>query len=162
MNIHPWEKAGLGVAPFQYVGCAQTVRQVGIMTSFAQPTGSCAYCGAALSFSCYIQDATGAEFTVGDTCVTKLDAMELDAATRKVATKAERALKLAKKSARKAREVARIEAAKNAGPDVRNRLDAEPHPTRDGLTLRDWVGFMFANAGHTGQLKAARVVERYA
>lgn len=132
------------------------------MSVVIQPAGSCAYCGAALTYSCYIKDANGAEFTVGDTCVEKLWTADLDHASRRVLTKAEKALKKVKRDAQKARELARIEAAMSCGAAVRDALDAQPHPTRDGLTLRDWVGFMFQNAGHAGKLKAARVVESVA
>lgn len=162
MNVHPWEARGLGKAPFRYNGAARTVHVVGVMSAVVQPAGSCAYCGAALSYSCYIKDANGAEFTVGDTCVEKLWTAELDHASRRVLSQAKNALNKAKRNAQKARESARIDAAMNCSDAVRDALDAEPHPTRAGLTLRDWVGFMFQNAGHTGKLKAARVVERFA
>lgn len=161
-NVHPWEARGLGTAPFRYVGAARTVNVIGAMSAVVQPAGSCAYCGAALTYSCYIKDANGAQFTVGDTCVERLWSVDLDRASRRVVTQAQKALKKAKRDAQKARESARIEAAMNCDAATRLALEAEPHPTRDGLTLRDWVGFMFQNAGHTGKLKAARVVERFA
>jgi len=173
MSIHPFEKAGLGVAPFRFVKYDRAgvddldndgqliIRDANGNDTGARtkPGGTCCYCGQYIVAKVHVKDANGAVFHVGTQCAEKTTRAMGET---KRADKLTKAFKANERAARKAREVARIEAAKSAGPDVRDRLDAEPHPTREGLTLRDWVGFMFANAGHTGQLKAARVVERYA
>lgn len=55
-DTHPFERKGLGCAPFRFV---KLVRE----------SGGCAYCGRVLARSCHIADATGRQFVVGVDCV---------------------------------------------------------------------------------------------
>ena len=67
------------------------------------------------------------------------------------------------KKAKEAREKARIDEAKAALPTAWE-LGSKPHPTlwraQQGETMADWCRWMFVNAGRSGKLNAARVVEQ--
>lgn len=70
-TIHPFERAGLGVAPFAFVGveknwfCAYPGDP-------GKPGGSCDYCGTGIAYEYWVQDATGKRFKVGSDCAGKL------------------------------------------------------------------------------------------
>lgn len=68
---HPFERAGLGKAPFRCVGCRENWF---VMPGFGQkPGGSCDYCGTGILYEYVIKSADGAEFVVGSDCVMKCD-----------------------------------------------------------------------------------------
>lgn len=57
-DLHPFQKRGLGFAPFRFV-------------RLAREPGGCAYCGTPLAWSCHVADVDGREFVVGTDCVQK-------------------------------------------------------------------------------------------
>lgn len=70
-QIHPFEKAGLGKAPFRCVGCRENWF---VMPGFGQkPGGTCDYCGTGILYEYVIKSSDGAEFVVGSDCVMKCD-----------------------------------------------------------------------------------------
>lgn len=82
-QVHPFEKAGLGLAPFRFVGMAQQDRRYGEVilnraeyekTGIAlttKPGGTCAYCGTAIVNMYDIVSSDGKKFHVGCECVNK-------------------------------------------------------------------------------------------
>ena len=74
--MHVFEKAGLGIAPFKFIGMHIDVGphrytdEFGVTTevgSPGQPMGTCSYCGAGIKFVCRVQDSRGHVFDVGTT-----------------------------------------------------------------------------------------------
>jgi len=71
ITVHPFEKAGLGTAPFRCVGM-MTVRPQDAWEA-CRDTGlsvcCCAYCGTGIIHNFIIRGATGRQFVVGSDCV---------------------------------------------------------------------------------------------
>ena len=107
-KIHVFERYGLGVAPFRFVGMSRCVYQAipGDPNCPIQPGTSCDFCGLGISNVCAIEDANGKRFKVGCDCVRKTG----DAGLQRKLTDAERAHNRDLRKARKARkEAARAE-----------------------------------------------------
>lgn len=168
-KIHVFEKAGLGKAPFR---CVAVERRVGPIVSEVggcrlevgapgQPMGTCDFCGTGIADCFVIRSADQKEFVVGCDCVAKTG----DSGLKRVVSEHKRQVNRAKRAAQIERESARIEAvkAKISDPAVREKLAAIPHG-------KDWKGnqrfllgsaeWYFQNAGHSGQLGMARIIEK--
>jgi len=149
--IHVFEKAGLGKAPFRFVGMHKEV-YCACPGAPVQPGSSCDYCGQGIMFVCTIQSADGRRFKVGCDCVHKTG----DAGLRKVVDAAKAKVD---REARHARDAARIEEALALLPTVEAKLAAQPHPRGfAGLTKLDWAHWMLKNAGTTGKLQVAKAI----
>jgi hypothetical protein len=163
--MHVFERAGLGLAPFRYVGFRDTkagaddagVVTIGVVDGVeykTKPGGSCAYCGTYITAFYNVESSDGKRFHVGSSCVAKTG----DAGLRN-------AVKKAKREARHAREAARIAAARaelESNEELRARLAERrsPNTERANDSALDWAEWMLANAGTTGRLKVARVIEK--
>lgn len=82
---HPFQKAGLGLAPFRFVRCYEAKYQA-CHGAPVQPGSTCDYCGTAIMYVFVVRGACGTEFKVGCDCVEKTDAGHLVSAV-KVAAK---------------------------------------------------------------------------
>ncbi|MEN6367735.1 MAG: hypothetical protein ABFC88_13065 [Thermoguttaceae bacterium] len=169
LDIHPFERAGLGVAPFRFIGMSEKV-YCACPGAPAQPAGTCDYCGNGIRYCYHIKSADGREFVVGCDCVQKTDRACLVNATefdRAVAAQ-ERKLRQARRAKTVAKEEERIAAALAQYPAVRERMGEHPHPNATpggwfaGKTLADWADYMAERAGHSGRLRLARVIEKFA
>lgn len=177
--IHPFEQAGLGKAPFHLAGMItqdikgseRVLGHVGGCEFTTKPGGTCDFCGTYIINMYRIKSADGKEFTVGSDCVAKLGSADnllvADVEKKAKAIKA-KAAKLAT-AARKAKESGRIEAilASLSDPMVAERLAVMPHPkgfkdryTGYPLSLAEYVGWMRANAGHSGMAAVAKMIEK--
>ena len=170
-TIHPFEAAGLGKAPFRFVGMTEErgpIKRVGAdgavleIGAPGQPMGTCDYCGQGIALVCAIESADGKRFKVGSDCVLKVcradnrDSRLIDPVKRAV-NQHKSALARARREKKKDAERARIAAAREAF----NPADfaGEPHPAIGDKTLADDIEFLFVRAGHNGQLRAAAMVE---
>ena len=148
-QIHRFEAAGLGRAPFEIVGQSILPGQ----------GGSCDYCATGIKNAFWIKSADGRSFKVGCDCVRKTD----DAGLIGQLTKAEAALKQEKRTIKWDRDALRIKAAKERLGTVRGRLMAQPHPVpgmaAEGRTLFDYVEWMLKNAGRSGAIRVSRIIE---
>lgn len=158
-SVHCFERAGLGVAPFKFVGCHRSVFQAvpGDPNCPVQPGSSCDYCGQGIMYVCTIQDALGASFKVGCDCVQKTgDAGLVRLVDREIAAR-----RAEQDGARKAKRGADA-AALFATEAVRTAMASRPHPkswaAAKGLTLLDWAEWMLANAGKRGKDEVAKAV----
>jgi hypothetical protein len=71
-TVHPFERAGLGHAPYRCYGCRENRFE---MPGFGwKPGGSCDYCGTGILYEYVIKSADGVEFVVGCDCVNKTGA----------------------------------------------------------------------------------------
>ncbi len=167
---HPFERAGLGLAPFRFVGVVTKV-YVSCPGAPAQPGGCCDYCSNGIKYVYNIRSADGKTFGVGSECVRKIE--RHDNRLVKTIEAAERALKRkqaqAKRAAALPKELARIEAAfaaYAADPSISAEYSTRPHPRitsfRDGTpaTFANYVEWMMQNSGHSCRLAIARMIEK--
>lgn len=160
---HKFENAGLGMAPFRYVGMTREIYQAipGDPTCPVQPGTTCDYCSTAISFAFWCVSADGRRFKVGCDCIAKHG----DAGLKKLIAKDVRDHNL---EVRHARENKKIDAAKEllARDDVKAALSAAPHPYKfvdrtsgRALSLLDWADWMMARAGNTGRIKVLKAIQ---
>jgi hypothetical protein len=170
VTVHPFEKAGLGLAPFRYVGMvAQDIEYgrrrlnsrdeaVSITTA---PGGTCDACGTYIVDMFRIRSADGVESKVGCDCILKVGVKVENAVGFKADQKR---IAKAKAAARKLREAARIAEARVLLEDKAEALRLLPSPYANraarGETMLDHVAWMIDNAGHTGKLQATKIIER--
>ena len=157
-TIHPFEKSGLGKAPFRYIGMVaqdiqygqRVVGSIGGIEITTNPGGTCDHCGHAILNMFRVQSSDGKTFKVGCDCIRKVD------------PKLSIAISSDMKSYRDARDVARIERAKTHLDDL--ALTSQPHPNAyrasQGETLSDYCLWMFSNAGSTGKITVCRIIEK--
>lgn len=89
--IHPFEKSGLGKAPFRCVGMhveqgPRTLRDGTQVGAPGQPLGVCDHCGMGIKYVYDIVSADGREFGVGCECVLKTAGVSDSALVRQVKT----------------------------------------------------------------------------
>lgn len=159
---HVFEKAGLGKAPFRFVGYSREVYQAvpGDPNCPLQPGASCDYCSEGLFNVYHIESADGKRFKVGCECVKKTGDKGIVDPIMREARRQET-------MRRHEREDAKIAAAKELYevPANRELCRKHPHPdrylaARNGWTTVEFADWMFENAGRSGKLRAARRVER--
>lgn len=162
-TIHPFEKAGLGKAPFRYIGAIDqptnrdgmvicgTYKGVQVETKAG---GTCDYCGLAIINMYRVRSADGNTFKVGCDCLKKVDIV--NPATLKADIKK---AKDNKADNRIADAKAQLET-----EAVQSALANKPHPApwgqAKGLTMLDYVRWMMSNAGRSGRTDAAKIIER--
>lgn len=137
-TIHKFEAAGLGIAPFRYVG-------------FFVRHYACEFCGTAIQINCRVADSNGKEFIVGSDCIMKVGDAGL---TRSVDAMRKKMRKEAiTKRINDFAEIMRYDCV------FRSKVNQLPHPNGwEGKTLLMWADWMLENAGVAGKTRAAREV----
>jgi hypothetical protein len=69
-TIHKFTEAGLGSAPFKYLGCGEEVYRAH-PDAPVQPGASCDYCGTGIRHVFYIRSADGRRSKIGSECINK-------------------------------------------------------------------------------------------
>jgi hypothetical protein len=172
-RIHPWEKAGLGKAPFTWlrvecrVGPIKTELPDGTTLEQGapgQPMGCCDYCSNGIAECHVIRSADGREFIVGCDCVRKVNAKgsRVLAAAEQAAQNLRNAKARERRAAKAERDSAEIQSLLG-DPAWRERAASKPHPlawrAEQGDTRLDYAEWMFQNSGASGRgrlLKAIR------
>ncbi len=164
-KVHKFEVAGLGDAPYTYLGCSRKVFQA-CQGAPEQAGGSCDYCGTGIMFQFHLRSADGREFKVGSDCILKTDSTRaLIVPVKTEVQKHQKALRDARAQKKCAKDVARIAAAVAQLPLVADAFAAEPHPMAASgpffatKTRLDWANWMLANAGLSGRLTVAKAIE---
>lgn len=149
-KIHLFEQAGLGKAPFRFVGLETAADRAAIQTERASAgqtfttnyATSCDYCGQGIQNAYRVESADGKTFKVGCDCIRKTG----DVGLRRVISEEESRKRRAKKNERRAREWAEQQALKTrfTAGEFDEVLSAIPHPKRGGETLHDYVAFCFS------------------
>ena len=169
-TIHPFEKAGLGRAPFRLVFVEERrgpIRYVDPKTGIemtcgspGQPMGSCAYCATGIATCCGILSADGKRFIVGSDCVRKTGQASLIENTEREVRK----LKKATTAARIGRTRELLQDGNAEGAVARDALAAMPHPNARlaelGKSELDYARWILGHAGAAGGTKIARKVEK--
>lgn len=171
MKEHPFQAAGLGLAPFRCVGVISKVGPIRYpgpggttieVGAPGQPMGSCKYCGTSIKDCFQIVSADGKRFEVGCDCVRRTYAeCDLGVPTdfEREMKKLERAKRQAREADKRAKLSARCRAAL-AALDFRPQLFTDqPHPNAyfasQGKTLRDYYEWSL----HHGSADVCKIVE---
>jgi hypothetical protein len=161
VRIHKFQEAGLGAAPYRFDGMTENVYSA--CPGHSQPGGTCDYCGTGIQFEFWLVSADGKRFKVGSDCIHKADSGN-DRNFRVIVSKVKAAENARKKLQTQTRQDARIAAAVVRLETVRPVLASQPHPNdwlaKQGKTLADWCDYMMKNAGRTGKVEAAKVIEK--
>jgi hypothetical protein len=169
-KIHPFERAGLGQAPFRLVGVRDTAAGAGVdglvrvgttadgFDLLTTPGGTCAYCGTSIVVLCDVASADGQRFHVGTDCAEKACGPKLVAAVKSATLKLDRA----KRQARAASKLETLNALL-ADEAVQAKLATLPHPTAwraaAGGTLLDYAVWMSQAAGAAGIAKLLKLIK---
>lgn len=165
-EVHPFERAGLGQAPFRYVEMAQqdicygerilnrAELQEGGIAVTTKPGGSCAYCGTYIRHMYNIRSADGRVFHVGSDCVEKTGDAKLVNAVKVQVRKDAKAKRVATAEAQRLELEALV-----ADDMVRAELVCHPHPKCSSLTLLDWAEWMSKRGGVGGRLRALKAIK---
>ncbi len=68
---HAFELAGLGIAPFRFIGTQEKLFTVPGCPEATKPGSSCDYCGTAITTECWLRSSDGKQFKVGCNCIEK-------------------------------------------------------------------------------------------
>jgi hypothetical protein len=137
-STHPFEKAGLGYAPFRCVGCRENWF---VMPGFGRkPGGTCDYCGTGILYEFVIKDKNGKSFVVGCDCVAKTGGVVEN--FREVRLQNARERRAQKSEARRATRQARWEAERAARQAARQESTHAWRIEHTALvnTLTDYAG----------------------
>jgi hypothetical protein len=140
-SIHKFEAAGLGKAPFRFVGVEKKVF-VACPGAPAKPGGTCDYCGQGITYAFHVASADGKQFAVGCDCIRKTGDAGLIRAVKEDEAKQRRAKSEARRQAGNER-AARLLAAFRAGECV--SLHSQPHPKGREGTAHDYVAWCLDN-----------------
>jgi hypothetical protein len=169
-KLHPFESAGLGKAPFKFVGFYRDIGPKpmgdGMTTIGApgQPMGTCDYCLNGIA-NCYqIASADGKHFVVGCDCVDKLCNPTNLPASRLAHDKVYQAVKAAQRKAtneaRQLREKAKIAEGQKWADENEQLLRATQNGFRPGESLWDQYVWFMNNAGNAGKIKILKQLKR--
>lgn len=152
-TIHIFERANLGKAPFMFIGISVKTYQ-SCPEAPVQPAGMCDYCGASIMECCFIRDANGKTFIVGNTCVNKTGDEGLVKATKIAVNTARRVLKEKK-------DLEKIQMIKEffSQEDVQAKLKAIPHPNWPNRNMLQQVTWLMANSGRAGKIRTYKMAK---
>jgi hypothetical protein len=140
-EIHPWQAAGLGNAPFEYDRFERaSVRE------------RCDACGHFLKRMFWVRSADGLVFKVGSDCINKVEPNHSPLSRAALA-----AIEDSVKRDNEAR-VERARALLAANPSFLADVRHGRYPQR---TIRKWALFTFEHGGQRKREEACRLVEKY-
>ena len=150
---HKFELAGLGLAPFRFVGLTDNVITYPDGTSKAG--SSCDYCGTGIRSECWILSADGKRSKVGCNCIEKVGDKGLLRAFKNSPE-----FRSAKRAKEQAKATTVFENLRALIADNTEQLRALPHPrqfvdrkTGRPLTFLDQVEWLFQNSGRSGRAR---------
>jgi len=161
VGTHLFERAGLGKAPFRFVGFSVNVIQY--PDGSTQAGSSCDYCGTGIANECHVKSADGKQFKVGCDCILKvgdaglLQAYKTSPEVRKHAAQLRRA-KDQKKTAELARVISENETLLKSLPHPRGFVDRQ---TGQPLTALDQYRWLQANCGASGRAQTLTGLKRF-
>jgi hypothetical protein len=152
--IHVFEKAGLGKAPYRYLGCEKSIYQACVGAPI-QPASTCNYCGTAIMYKFWLESADGKKFWVGSDCIFKSG----DAGLKHAIDADVRKYQKEVRDSRTAALVDTFEAFLKANPTF-FADDKRPHPyafyAAQGKTQGDYNRFCYEHAGPSKRATLAR------
>ena len=67
---HKFELAGLGLAPFRFIGANE--KRITYPDGSSKAGSSCDYCATGIALECWVESADGKRFKVGCNCIEKV------------------------------------------------------------------------------------------
>ena len=157
---HAFEIAGLGLAPFRFVGASENV--ITYPDGTQQAGGSCDYCGTGIRTECLVKSADGKLFKVGCNCIAKVGD---DGLMKAYKTSPEYRAK--QRTIRQAKAQAVLAQLKSAIETESAKLSSMPHPsgytdreTGKPLTALDYVKWMLDHCGDSGRASTLQYINR--
>lgn len=164
-QIHAFEKAGLGKAPFQWIGVVikrgpikwtdknGIIHEIG---SPGQPMGCCAYCYTGIAECHIVESSDGKRFEVGSSCVRKTGDTGLKTSVREAVREA----RVEREDVR----IKRVQVVLQTSERVKTALRQKEHPNEyraaKGFTALEYCEWMMINAGHSGMMRVTRMIEK--
>lgn len=164
-TIHPFERAGLGKAPYRVTGSYESKYQAipGDPNCPIQPGSSCDYCAAGIMLVVKVRSADGRDFKVGCDCAGRVyqecAATDLERDARRMRD----AVNKIKREHSHRRDDTRIEAACalfEAHRETFSDMWETPPPAKYARSWAEYIDWMLEHAGRTGRVKVARIIER--
>lgn len=164
-TVHPFEEAGLGVAPFRCTGHSVAKYQA-CHGAPIQPGASCDYCGTGIVDVFHVRSSDGRAFKVGCDCVRRVFAKfdgSIPPEFRHEIAAMEREKREAKRVAAWNRLTARRDQALATLATHSSLFLNEPHPNEyyasTGKTRRDYLDWMLKSHSTTSRTAACKLVE---
>ena len=162
-TTHPFERAGLGLAPFRSVGIRE-ITYVAYPGAPAQAGGTCHYCGTGIRYAVCVQSADNKDFIIGMDCAEKLY-REDNAKSDKLLVAINDFRRQLEREKRHEREKRQLEEATQYLTTHRGALSNLPHPRHkeawaSNMTFADYVDWMWLNAGTSGKLRVFRMAKK--
>jgi len=159
-ELHPFERAGFGVAPFKYDGMTKNV-YISHPGAPHQPGGSCDYCCNGIMFEFWVKSADGKRFKVGSDCINRIYRSDNE---KRCPIKAaiDRDRRKHETELRHEREQRQIKSLFES-IDV-DAMAAAPHQVESraerGETAADQLAWYMKNAGTAGKLKILKMMAK--
>lgn len=166
---HPFQKAGLGLAPFKFVGYEERRGPmplgdgISMIGSPGQPMGTCDYCGTGIAGCYMVKSADGKHFIVGCDCVQKLSKASNAKQDPAIAAilRAANDIKTKKRHEREKAQIAELTEFCMAHSDV---LAGMSHTSKywaeQGQTALDELNWFLKNAGTAGSIKMLKASKK--
>lgn len=168
---HPFEAAGLGLAPFRCIGAETRVGPIRLPGGIevgapGQPMGTCDFCGTGIAECYVIRSSDGKQFIVGCDCVAKTyKTAGEDLPADFVRAKRQRdAVKRGEKRQRDMRSLqARVVAAQAILAASPTLFMDRPHPfdfhAKQGKMLRDYYSYLLQNGSEASKRDTVKRIE---
>lgn len=158
---HKFELAGLGAAPYKFLGVRENIFVSGCGT-VRKPGGSCDYCGTGIQFEFHIKSADGKLSKVGCNCIEKVGDKGL-----LQAYKSSPEYRKAQREKRQAKDRAVTEELKGLMESHAVFFKSIPHPygftdraTGAALSYLDQIQWLFSRCGASGRASLLRSLKR--
>ena len=167
-TMHCFEAAGLGKAPFRYLGMEyqeisygqRVIGSAGGIQVTTKPGSTCDFCGTYIVNIFNVGSSDGKKFKVGCECIRKTDDSGLIRAVDADVKKMEREKRKVKKEAKVQKDKAICETLLST-PAIRAKLSEQKHPSpyfaSEGKTLLDWAKWMMENRNFASLAGTLRV-----
>ena len=169
--MHKFESAGLGLAPFTFIGMTRRIGPIRLpngleVGSAGQAMGCCDYCGQGIADCYIIKSADDKQFEVGCDCVFKIyaDTSKAELNRDPVYQAVKRAKLDGQRKARHTNEAVKIAEGSEFfnRDDVQAWLISQPHPFASlaarGLTRLDYFQYCLNCSGNSGKIKTFKQV----
>ncbi len=160
VGVHLFQRAGLGQAPYRYLGTSENRFNNGDGTT--KPGGTCQYCGTGILHEFHLRSKDGKEFKVGSDCIARAGDNGILAQYRKSPE-----YRKAQRDKRQTKAVAVFQELEALLPILKPALLAVPHSrgfqnrtTGEPLTAWDEAEWMFKNAGAAGRATLLKTLKQ--
>ncbi len=171
-SVHCFEHAGLGKAPFTYVGMIEqnkseslfdsgmvSIGSIGGCSIETKPGGTCDYCGTYIVNMFRVRSSDGKTFKVGCDCIEKCGDEGIIHLVREDVKKHKKRIADLKKEGKRRADLETLLLL----PKVSGKLAGDPHPSdyfaRDGKTMLDYV--RWAMSSEWTVYLAAKTIRKY-